>query len=1332
MPDYNLHGLNPRDFQHLVQAIARKHIASGVNAFGDGKDGARDFTFSGPMLYPTKGAGWDGYMVGGCKFRQKPTDEPAKEADWAEKHLEKDLKKFCSITRKLKKPDYYLFVTNAALSAAADTGGRDRITKLLSTYASAIPLKGFSIWDYNDIRGFLDGDAEIRSCYGHFITSGDVLSSMMAVLRPETPSFIDIMHSFLQKELLADMSAKLQSAGEDPDVQIPLSNVFLDLPFAQTPDEAVLADESKRQQLPKVVETLLHAGSYILKQKADPEPSRIDPTEIREGQSRFVIIGGPGQGKSTFGQYLCQIYRAAILTARPADRVDPRAAVVLHQLAKQRKAQGGLPLTRRFPIRVELRTFSHALASEPTLSLLKYLACDISKLGSATISTNDLLSWLSIYPWLLILDGLDEVPPSSNRTEVLKEIENFRIDAVGRGSDILIIATTRPQSYGKEFPSDLFQHLYLTPLTANQALEYGTKLAEARCGNDERRRDELIRSLDKASRSPSTSRLMQSPLQVTIMATLLEDTGEPPQQRYRLFAEYYRTIYRRETRRKLLGGILSERQKDIDIIHSQTGLFLQVAGEQSQTNQPTPKQTEGIDSALSDPQFRELVRRRLIQIEIPDGKIIEILARITDSSLQRLVFLVRPQEGWVRFDLTSFKEFMAAEAIMTGSDEDVRKRMENIAPATYWRNVFQFAVGKCFVEREHLLDNLVSLCVGLNESPSFEKLTGDPIASKAASHVFWGSQLALDVLSDGTAKQYPGYEIRFARIALRLVELGSRQLAAKLASIYHDDLRDIYESTISSRLKSPLPWQQIGAWHLLTSLSGGKIPWVTEQLEKNWPTDTDAQYNIIHSLPTTVRQNWGARRLLDMILKSSPEMALSFTHEEGWSKLKTPEAIYLASIGKIFGNSKLRLEVINNSSWSKSIHIFHLRKPFDCTDILSVLDSCTLVHPNWQIILAGIRFSNDPRASTLAKELRTLSKYDVTTPISRWTWILPWQLGLCAFHAKSSGDLARFADCIDQGLMGTELDWNAAERRWSQNGIHDEDFRFSNQSGVPLTADYAQIGFPFEVSSTGGGPDVFKTDDYLIIADPSNSLSTSAKSLLSAVAVFNLEYGSHFPLPSAAILKQIYDLLYTSDRTAHRCHWTEQLFSSYSSKPLPQEWVELLNFLGLRNNNFSVRSQHDDIATQLSIQFSLDPKKWIGLIPILIALGISGAKLRINLDAFSVVKNTSNSVKRDVLALEVVAGDASPESRKIAIQELCEEGDMASGVSQMLTLATGTSIRTAAECALLVLSNLDERTQAESDAATIARDTLVGLLTNRPSDLGHPTTWKKLNLPERV
>jgi hypothetical protein len=89
MADYNLHGLNPRDFQHLVQAIARKKIASGVTAFGDGKDGARDLSYRGKMDYPSLSTAWDGYLILGCKFHQQPSQNRKQDGDWAIQQLEK-------------------------------------------------------------------------------------------------------------------------------------------------------------------------------------------------------------------------------------------------------------------------------------------------------------------------------------------------------------------------------------------------------------------------------------------------------------------------------------------------------------------------------------------------------------------------------------------------------------------------------------------------------------------------------------------------------------------------------------------------------------------------------------------------------------------------------------------------------------------------------------------------------------------------------------------------------------------------------------------------------------------------------------------------------------------------------------------------------------------------------------------------------------------------------------------------------------------------------------------------------------------------------------------
>ena len=369
------------------------------------------------------------------------------------------------------------------------------------------------------------------------------------------------------------------------------------------------------------------------------------------------------------------------------------------------------------------------------------------------------------------------------------------------------------------------------PLSPAHALDYGRKLAENRCAGDERRSEELVRSLEKACQNEATARLMQSPLQVTIMATLVEETGEPPEQRYRLFAEYYRTIYKRETRRRLLGGILSERQTDIDTIHFQAGLLLMIAGETVTCREPREDKSQ-IELALSEQQFRELVRKRLERIKVPPAKAAEYLTRITDSSLQRLVFLVRPTDGSVRFDITSLKEFMAAEAIMTGSDADVRKRMEAVAPASYWRRRLSFCRRQVLrASRAHARQPRVHLCRperGKGRRPHLR----DPLGGQAAKVVYWGSRLALEILTDGTARQYPEYEVRLTRLALELVKISDVEVSARLAAVCHDDLADLYREAIDDRFGQANFWQRLGAWNLLLSLAERDVAWAKADIRK--------------------------------------------------------------------------------------------------------------------------------------------------------------------------------------------------------------------------------------------------------------------------------------------------------------------------------------------------------------------------------------------------------------------------------------------------------------------------------------------------------------------
>ena len=83
MGDYNIAKLPPREFEHMVQALAFKCISPGVTPYGDGPDGGREATYRGPMNYRrATTANWDGYLVIQAKSKQYPPDDIDKARKW--------------------------------------------------------------------------------------------------------------------------------------------------------------------------------------------------------------------------------------------------------------------------------------------------------------------------------------------------------------------------------------------------------------------------------------------------------------------------------------------------------------------------------------------------------------------------------------------------------------------------------------------------------------------------------------------------------------------------------------------------------------------------------------------------------------------------------------------------------------------------------------------------------------------------------------------------------------------------------------------------------------------------------------------------------------------------------------------------------------------------------------------------------------------------------------------------------------------------------------------------------------------------------------------------
>src|ERR1700688_831406 len=160
MPDYNFTGLSTRSFEQLIQAIATKVLGPDTVIFGDGPDGGREATHDGPTIYRAGAIPWNGYVVVQAKFRQR-NESVGKDAAWALDQLATELKKFLSRKRNLRRPEYYIFVTNVTFTPVYKVGSKDKAYARLNKTKELLGLKGFDVWDYDKLRTFLDDSEDI-------------------------------------------------------------------------------------------------------------------------------------------------------------------------------------------------------------------------------------------------------------------------------------------------------------------------------------------------------------------------------------------------------------------------------------------------------------------------------------------------------------------------------------------------------------------------------------------------------------------------------------------------------------------------------------------------------------------------------------------------------------------------------------------------------------------------------------------------------------------------------------------------------------------------------------------------------------------------------------------------------------------------------------------------------------------------------------------------------------------------------------------------------------------------------------------------------------------
>lgn len=500
---------------------------------------------------------------------------------------------------------------------------------------------------------------------------------------------------------------------------IAVESLFVDVPassHAGSPADRLIQEINPHQQ--SGGELAPHSGAA----QALLHPSWTDST---------VIVGGPGQGKTTLLQFLCQYHRARCLER---EEYSPIAA-------------GLAPVTRvdRTPIKIELTEYAawrRRLQSEPTpnpsssqqepdVALLHYIAETVAADAGRSFTHEDLALALATRPMIIALDGLDEIAKSSERTAIAQEVRitNSRIKSITR--QVMVLVATRPGNVGNPIWRDInFSTLFLGELTPALRMKYldrwtaQSKLTPAEV-------NDLRATFVESITYPHVVELAGNPMQLAILLNLMQRRTVLPERRTALYERYIEVFMDRESKSALVAA-----NKDIIVaFHKLLGWHIH-AGIEMGTSNGTISLTE--------------LRKLLTDYLAPRGYATALVEELFDSVTTRVLCLVQREldSNEFQFEVQPLREYFAAEHIYDVSPNATSRNnrqacLAELIRRPYWTNVMRFFAGK-FSSGE-----VPAIPYALRDLQHDKAIKHQPVTRTAAKHLLddrvLGGQLELVV-----------------------------------------------------------------------------------------------------------------------------------------------------------------------------------------------------------------------------------------------------------------------------------------------------------------------------------------------------------------------------------------------------------------------------------------------------------------------------------------------------------------------------------------------------------------------------------------------------------
>ncbi|WP_047546185.1 NACHT domain-containing protein [Psychroserpens sp. Hel_I_66] len=734
--DYLFENLGDERFQEICHALINSEFPNS-QAFPVGQpDGGRD-----SIVYLTENVNKE-FIVFQIKYVKNPNkDEPHK---WLTKILKKESKKIEELIPKGAKKFYLM--TNARGTAHLDAGSIDKVNKILEENISIPSI----CWWRDDISRKLESKNDIKWSYSEILNGQDVLNNLVFEnINENRDRRESVIKAYLKDQYDIDNEVKFK--------QIELQNKLLDL-FTDVPINIKKINEKN-----KILKNILISQGlyqrYKSENRTDYEDGSSDEigaasfilnSNIQKGIKRVLIEGGPGQGKSTISQYVCQIHRIKLLNKK-------------HELTLIPKNISESPV--RLPFKIDLRDialwverknpYNNIISDEKFASLWQntlesFLIAHISyHSGLDDFNTLDLISVLKLSSVLFIFDGFDEVANLKSREAIIIFINKGISRLSENTSSIQVVITSRPAAFSSivGFSIDLYPHFELTDITPSVINEYVEKWIKSR-KLDNRKASEIRNLVNEKLKVPHLKDLAKSPMQLAILISLLNTRGESlPNKRTALYDSYIELFFNRESEKSFL--IRDNRDLIIDIheylawvLHSEAELY---------------RNSGRIEI--------QVLHEKLNHYLVKEGHKNIIAEQLFKVMEERVCALVSRVQGTFEFEVQPLREYFAAKYLYNtspysppgknfpGTKPD---RFDAISKNLYWQNVCRFFAG-CFDKGE-----LPMIIEKLNEMQEDEHL----------KYTNYPRLLTSQLLSDYVFTQYPRLLNQVVKLIVSEVQLG--------------------------------------------------------------------------------------------------------------------------------------------------------------------------------------------------------------------------------------------------------------------------------------------------------------------------------------------------------------------------------------------------------------------------------------------------------------------------------------------------------------------------------------------------------------------------------